>query len=304
VRLARRDNVEDYSQAIEGRIAALAQTHELLSQSRWEGASIERLVMDEMAPYQGAGQPRVTTSGPSLLVRPEQAQVVALALHELATNAAKYGSLSAQHGHVEIGWTTDDGLLTLNWTETGGPAVTKPRKTGFGTKIISRLGSNCRDKVMFDWQPSGLKFMLQLRYAEPAPPVARAHEPGTSSRLLLVEDELIVGTFMQDLLQGVGYRTTQPIGRLADAIHAANNERFDGAVLDMNLNGEIVYPLAELLTAQSVPFVFVTGYAPRGVDPRFGAVPVLQKPVAEADLIRTLKTILAAQPSQDLRQQA
>ena len=79
VRLARRDNVEDYSQAIEGRIAALAQTHELLSQSRWEGASVERLVMDEMAPYQGEGKPRVTVSGSSLLVRPEQAQVVALA---------------------------------------------------------------------------------------------------------------------------------------------------------------------------------------------------------------------------------
>jgi len=308
VRLARRDNVEDYSQAIEGRIAALAQTHELLSQSRWEGASIERLVMDEMAPYRGEGEPRVSATGPSLLVKPEQAQVVALALHELATNAAKYGSLSAQQGHVDISWATDDGLLTLKWSERGGPVVVKPSKTGFGTKIISRLGSNSRDKVVFDWHPTGLKFTLQLRYAEPASPIVRPHERSDASRLLLVEDELIVGTFMQDLLQGIGYRTTQPIGRLADAIHAANSERFDGAVLDMNLHGEIVYPLADLLTAQCVPFVFVTGYAPRGVDPRFGAVPVLQKPVAEADLIRTLKTILAARPGQpsttDLRQQA
>lgn len=296
VRLARRDSVEDYSRAIEGRITALAHTHELLSQSRWEGASIERLVTEEIAPYQGEGEPRVSASGPSFLLRPEQAQVVALALHELATNAAKYGSLSVEGGQVDIRWSEDDGLLTLTWAERGGPAVVKPKKSGFGTKIITSLGANSRDKVQFDWQPGGLKFALSLRCAEPAAPVAvpRARESGANSRLLLVEDELVVGAFMQDLLEGIGYRTTEPIGRLADAILAANNERFDAAILDMNLNGEIVYPLADLLTQQRVPFVFVTGYAARGVDPRFGAIPVLQKPVMEAELARTLRTVLAA----------
>jgi two-component sensor histidine kinase/DNA-binding response OmpR family regulator len=298
VRLARRDSVEDYSRAIEGRIAALAQTHELLSQSRWEGASIERLAEDEMAPYRGEARSRVTMTGPSLLLRPEQAQVAALTLHELATNAAKYGSLSVEAGQVDINWTTDDGLLILNWTERGGPAVSKPKKGGFGTKIISSLGAGNRDKVSFDWRAEGLRFTLQLRYAEPASRPAEIHPPERTraARLLLVEDELVVGTFMHDLLQTIGYRTTRPIGRLADAIHAANSERFEGAILDMNLNGEIVYPLAELLEAQRVPFVFVTGYAPRGLDPRFGAVPVLQKPVAEEDLARTLRTLLPARP--------
>ena len=297
VRLARRDSVEEYSRAIEGRIAALAQTHELLSQSRWEGANIERLVLEEVAPYQGEGAPRVVITGDPLLLRPEQAQIVALALHELATNAAKYGSLSVPDGKVEIAWKLDNTLLTLSWKECGGPTVVRPSKAGFGTKIISSLGANKRDKVAFDWNPAGLKFTLDLRVADEVkvglavPPQKQVN----ASRLLLVEDELIVGAFMQDLLETIGYRTTQPIGRLAEAIQAANAERFDGAVLDMNLNGELVYPLAELLTSQKVPFVFVTGYAPRGVDSRFQAVPVLQKPVAEEELASTLKAILATQ---------
>ena len=94
IRMAKRDNVEDYIKAVEGRIGALAQTHELLSQSRWEGADILRLILDELAPYHSEGQQRVTAVGPSLVLVPEQAQLLAMAIHELATNAAKYGSLS------------------------------------------------------------------------------------------------------------------------------------------------------------------------------------------------------------------
>ena len=111
-------------------------------------------------------------------------------------------------------------------------------------------------------------------------------------RLLLVEDELVVGLFMQDLLKAIGYRPTDPIGRLSEAISAATNERFEGAILDMNLNGEIVYPLAELLIEQRVPFLFVTGYAPRSLDPRFTQVPVLQKPIVQDELAGALDLVL------------
>jgi two-component sensor histidine kinase/DNA-binding response OmpR family regulator len=301
VRMAKRDDVEDYVKAVEGRIGALAQTHELLSQSKWEGADILRLILDELEPYRGAGQPRATAIGPSLVLAPEQAQLVAMAIHELATNAAKYGSLSVETGRVDVSWSVFEGVLSLVWSETGGPKVAAPTRPGFGTKIISSLGESHRGRTEFDWRPAGLKFTLELQCQEGpavsngAAKTAAAPEPGFS-RLLLVEDELVVGMFMQELLESMGYRPTDPIGRLSDAIAAATRERFDGAVLDMNLNGEIVYPLAELLAEQNVPFVFVTGYAPRSVDPRFTSVPILQKPVLEDDLVELLQTLLAAPP--------
>ncbi|HEX4860310.1 MAG TPA: HWE histidine kinase domain-containing protein, partial [Rhizomicrobium sp.] len=98
IRLARADTIENYVQTIEGRIRALAQTHELLSQARWQGADVHRLVMEEVAPYRNVGNRKIVIDGPSLLVAPETAQSIALTLHELATNAAKYGALSAKDG--------------------------------------------------------------------------------------------------------------------------------------------------------------------------------------------------------------
>jgi len=295
VRMAKRDSIDDYMRAVEGRIGALAQTHELLSQSKWEGADILRLVLDELAPYHSDGRQSVSAVGPSLVLAPEQAQLVAMAVHELATNAAKYGSLSVESGKVDVSWSAFEGTLSLVWRESGGPLVSAPKRLGFGTKIISSLGSSHRGRTEFQWLPDGLTFTLDLRYRdEPAadPSVHSVRDKSTAPRLLLVEDELVVGVFMQELLEAIGYRSTEPIGRLSDALAAAQRERFRGAVLDMNLNGEIVYPLAELLTAQKVPFIFVTGYAPRSVDARFTAVPILQKPVLQDELAAILEQVL------------
>jgi len=295
VRMAKRESIEDYMKAVEGRIGALAQTHELLSQSKWEGADILRLALDELAPYHSDGRQRVSAVGPSLVLAPEQAQLVAMAVHELATNAAKYGSLSVEQGKVDLSWSAFEGMLTLMWRESGGPRVSTPTKSGFGTKIISSLGGSHRGRTDFQWLPDGLNFTLELRYQdhEPAHATLPVQSKVGAARLLLVEDEIVVGMFMQELLESIGYRSTEPIGRLSDALAAAERERFRGAVLDMNLNGEIVYPLAELLAKQKVPFVFVTGYAPRSVDPRFTDVPILQKPVLQEDLAATLERVLA-----------
>ena len=295
VRMAKRDSIDDYMKAVEGRIGALAQTHELLSQSRWEGADILRLALDELAPYHSDGRQRVSAVGPSLVLAPEQAQLVAMAVHELATNAAKYGSLSVENGKVDVSWSAFEGMLTLVWRESGGPKVTPPTKLGFGTKIISSLGGSHRGRTDFQWLSDGLTFTLELRFQDhaPATTVRPLRDKPGAARLLLVEDEMVVGMFMQELLEDIGYRTTEPIGRLSDAMAAAERERFRGAVLDMNLNGEIVYPLAELLTSQNVPFVFVTGYAPHSVDARFTTVPILQKPVLQDELAATLERVLA-----------
>ncbi|HEX4028067.1 MAG TPA: HWE histidine kinase domain-containing protein [Rhizomicrobium sp.] len=306
IRMAKRDNVEDYIKAVEGRIGALAQTHELLSQSRWEGADILRLILDELAPYHSEGQQRVTAVGPSLVLVPEQAQLLAMAIHELATNAAKYGSLSVGTGRVDVSWSAFEGTLSLVWRETQGPKVTPPKKVGFGTRIISSLGTGRMGHTEFDWRPTGLTFTLEMRFENPVADIVAVKEGDgrAGPRLLLVEDELVVGMFMQEVLESIGYRPTNPVGRLSEAMAAAKAERFLGAVLDMNLHGEIVYPLAELLTAQSVPFLFVTGYAPHTIDPRFSSVPILQKPVLEEQLAMALQKVLGQQPALNGRSMA
>ena len=302
VRLAKRDSIEDYVTAVEGRIGALAQTHELLSKARWEGADILHLILDELAPYND-GLQRVGAVGPAVMMTPEDAQTIALVLHELATNAAKYGALSTKSGRVDIVWSHSEDKLLLAWKETGGPRVQAPSRKGFGTKIISSsVAGSDKGRVTFDWHQDGLQFRLELNCKVKAISVSAAPKltlpmeqapPATppvasKARLLLVEDETMVGIFMEELLGELGFEPTCPITNLAEAVAAAERTRYDGAVLDMNLRGESVYPLAELLKAQDVPFVFVTGYSRSGVEERFSGVPVVQKPVTSEALAQAL----------------
>jgi len=183
--------------------------------------------------------------------------------------------------------------LTLAWMESGGPAVAPPTTKGFGTKIITATFRGGNGEAEFDWRPEGLKCTINLpcqpseaarisadfAFAKPA-----AKSPSLGRRILLVEDEPMVGMFMYDLLEGMGLEPSAPIGRLAEAMKVAETQEFDGAILDINIHGELVYPLAELLAAKSVPVIFVTGYASESIDPRFADNPVLQKPIAAESL--------------------
>jgi two-component sensor histidine kinase len=164
VRLSRADTSDDLKQLIEGRINALAKVHGLFVQSRWTGAELHTLVTQELLPYLGEKEARVRTNGPTITLEPCTAQTVAISLHELATNAAKYGSLSAADGHVEIAWSrTADGRLRLRWIESGGPPVTPPTHRGFGTSIIKNIiAGQLGGEVHFDWCDQGLTCEIAL----------------------------------------------------------------------------------------------------------------------------------------------
>jgi PAS domain S-box-containing protein len=166
MRLTRADTLQDYSSKVERRVHALAHTHELLSNARWQGADIRDIVRDEMAPF---GTCRTSIAGPSVILPPEKAQTIALTLHELATNAAKFGALSSRRGHVGISWTFVCNVLRLDWVEAGGPEVVKPVKTGFGTQIIrASLDRTRADQAAFDWDPRGLRCALVVHCGAPA----------------------------------------------------------------------------------------------------------------------------------------
>ncbi len=131
VRLSHSNTSDDLKKLIEGRINALAMVHTLFVQSRWTGAELRSLVTQELLPYRGEKEERVRIGGPDIMLEPGTAQTIAISLHELATNAAKYGSLSAAAGRVEIAWSeTADGRLSLRWTDQADRLSRCPRTTG------------------------------------------------------------------------------------------------------------------------------------------------------------------------------
>ncbi len=158
VRLSKGDTPDGLKQAIAGRIKALANIHELFEQSRWSGAELHRLVTRELSPYCQDGETRVRIAGSDLFLKPMAAQLIAVAVHELATNAAKYGALSVPRGAVSVEWSRAvDGWLVLRWTETDGPPVKPPTRRGFGTGVVeSLIRSQLQGKVRFDWRAEGL----------------------------------------------------------------------------------------------------------------------------------------------------
>jgi two-component sensor histidine kinase len=164
VRLSQSDTPKGLKQAIEGRIQALANVHTLFVQSRWTGAELHSLVTQELSPYGKDGEARVRSDGPNVLLEPQMAQTIAVTLHELATNAAKYGALSTAKGHVQVGWSLGlDGRIILRWAEIGGPPVKPPTRQGFGTRVMRGLiQGQLKGEMRFDWRAEGLACEIVL----------------------------------------------------------------------------------------------------------------------------------------------
>jgi PAS domain S-box-containing protein len=161
VRLTRGDNVKAYVQAVEGRISALARVHTILSLSSWQGAEIAKLVDEELAPYAMGDQ--IAFGGSNIQLQPATAQTLALALHELVTNSAKYGALSTLAGRLSIKWEIQADVLLMVWEEKDGPAVEKPASRGFGTRsVIASIESQLGGQAEFDWRSEGLVCRLSV----------------------------------------------------------------------------------------------------------------------------------------------
>ncbi|HEX2114945.1 MAG TPA: PAS domain S-box protein [Alphaproteobacteria bacterium] len=159
LRHTRAETVKDYAEAVQGRVAALARTHTLLAQARWEGADLKALIDEEVAPYHKSERKSVRTEGPAVALAPEAAQSLAMAVHELATNAAKYGALSAPEGRVAVRWRLQANQeLEIAWQESGGPPVKPPTRRGLGTSVIQRsIRDQLGGTVRFDWREQGLR---------------------------------------------------------------------------------------------------------------------------------------------------
>jgi two-component sensor histidine kinase len=172
VRLTRGESVKAYMQAVEGRIGALARVHTILSLSSWQGAEMTKLVGEELAPYFVGDQ--IAFSGSSVQLLPATAQTLAMALHELVTNSAKYGALSTVTGRLAISWNVEADVLKMSWEERNGPAVAEPVSRGFGTRsVVASIESQLGGHAEFDWRSEGLICRLSV----PLNPVGTSRQP-------------------------------------------------------------------------------------------------------------------------------
>ncbi len=162
---------EDFIERFSERVQSLSANQDLLIRNEWQGVEIEALVRAQLAPFADLTGSRIVMGGPKLCLNAASAQAIGLALHELTTNAGKYGALSTDAGRVDIGWGTDGDTFTMSWTEREGPPVSEPQRRGFGTVVMETMAERSVDgAVELDYAPSGLSWRLIC-------PAANALEP-------------------------------------------------------------------------------------------------------------------------------
>jgi two-component sensor histidine kinase len=164
-------SMDEFVKALDGRIQSMAAAHSLLSQSRWQGVGLNDLVRHQLAPY--ATDANTTISGPNIMLTAAATQAVAMVLHELATNAAKYGALSTPIGHVSVNWdrtTSGDAATSLMivWHEMGGSPIAAPGRSGFGTSLIRNLiPHELGGTVHLDFNPDGVHCKIEFPLERP-----------------------------------------------------------------------------------------------------------------------------------------
>jgi len=304
----RTTSLDNFLQTFSGRLKSMASANELLTAARWRGASIDHLAAAEL----GALAPGQTRwEGPELFLTPRAANALSLALHELGTNAMKFGALSIDTGRVEIRWRRlGDGGFDLTWTESGGPSVTQPTRGGFGSTLLGQVtGRELNGETQLEYRPAGVRARLRAGAAAvvarpdtvPEAPAPRMIETVSAAsgpidlkgaRVLIVEDAVLLALELETGLSDAGAQVIGPAYELEEAM-ALLDQEIDAAVLDANLNGRSVIPVAEVLKGRSVPFVFATGYGEAGGPPADFDAPIIRKPydvtqvaAAVAELLR------------------
>ncbi len=306
-----------FVETFEARLRAMGLSHGLLTQHRWEGASLRAVAAATLAPYTAGAVPlaRIEAAGDAVL-KPKAALALSLALHELATNAVKYGALSVPGGRVRLDWhasadpaSGEPRALVVEWCESGGPAVREPTRRGFGRHLIeSHLSYEVDALVRLDFRGDGLRFTARLPWeqvvrfepggsAPASPGAAGGRYPGLrGKRILVVEDNALVASSVSLLLHVGGMLPVGPAGRLPHALELAERAEIDAAVLDVDIHGAPVWPVADMLDRRGIALLLATGYAPNLVPPtRFADRVVLTKPYGDHQLFDALLDILGTQ---------
>ncbi|MEM1053721.1 MAG: HWE histidine kinase domain-containing protein, partial [Pseudomonadota bacterium] len=301
-------DIADFTTNINGRIAALAKAHDNITRQNWTPAPLASLFESEMEAYLSGKKDRLRLVGEQVLVQPEAYTALALVVHELVTNSAKYGSLCDSKGtiDVEVGRAINGDLL-INWTEHGGPPVQPPKRRGFGTTIIRRIiPHDLRGDAELNFKLAGLEaqFRVPARYvASPADAEAMLqtaanyeHRPQEQSanqpvpeHVLLVEDNMIIALDTEDGLMEAGVKSVSVESSVTGALAAIEKRPPDFAIVDFNLGSESSSKVAEELTRRGIRFVLATGYSELNSDlEALGAEGLMRKPYGTGDIEQAL----------------
>jgi light-regulated signal transduction histidine kinase (bacteriophytochrome) len=309
---ARASTVAEYSTALEGRLNALAFAHDQSLTSG--GGDVATLIEAEAGLHRYGMDPnRIVSAGESLRLNDRAFSVLALVVHEMMTNAAKYGALSTSRGRLEICWrTVASGGCELVWAESEGPAVAIPTREGFGTKLIkSTIEYDLQGKAEVKYEKKGLRarFFIPQAYLSSAPsdiPSPKPPEPISDSleglSILVVEDQSLIAMDIEETLRRSGAHEVFLAASVENAVEQLSEFTPDVAVLDFSLSEGTSESVADVLTSKGVPFLFATGYGDRAIIPeRFEQVAVIRKPVSSASLATQVLAVCNALTGSNLR---
>jgi light-regulated signal transduction histidine kinase (bacteriophytochrome)/CheY-like chemotaxis protein len=285
-------SVDEFASVLGGRVQALARAHDQITNLNWAPVALRTLLESEAGAYLGARADRVKIVGPDVALDPKAFATLALVVHEMMTNSAKYGALADSTGQVEVVWRVDpNSSLEIEWKESGGPPVQPPSRRGFGTTIIERsvpFDLKGEAEIRFDLLGVQARFVIPPNFVDLVPSIAGAAmrveeqqstRPRISDTALIVEDNLIIAMAAEVILLDLGARHVDTAASVDQALRAIERTRPSFALLDLNLGSENSIRVAEKLKEIGVPFIFATGYGERAPIPvDLASAPVVQKP--------------------------
>jgi two-component sensor histidine kinase/CheY-like chemotaxis protein len=300
--------LEDFVTLVDRRIHALARAHNQITSDHWGPAPFRALIDAEAAAFLAGQTDRISADGPPVLLNPQAYSTMALVVHELVTNSAKYGSLS-DSGRVDISWELEvNGDLSITWRESEGPPVQAPTRKGFGTTIIDRsIPYDLGGVSTVEYKLTGVeaRFRIPAKHVSEAkdhsgPAISFAQPRGKQAAssvvpvakgedILLVEDSLIIALDAEDILKRLGASHVAIASTVEDALQQIDRATPTLAMLDINLGDHMSFLVADRLLALGVPFLFATGYGEQAElpDQHKGRI-VMQKPYTLENVARAL----------------
>ena len=270
--------IEEYSSVLDHRIHSLARAHDQLTQKEWGWVSLTSLIRTETEAFLSHKAERVIIGGDEISLSPAAFTTMALVVHELVTNSAKYGALSDGSGVVHLDITLNrDGSCSISWREVDGPPVQPPKRKGFGTTIIERsIPFELKGSAQTRYKITGLEadFVLpashvaklavasaaEIAIAENTPPA----DVTLHGAVLLVEDNMIISMDASDMLGDLGASDVNAVSNVADALRVLETKDITFALLDVNLGSELSLKAAKECAARGIPAVLATGYGGSG----------------------------------------